>query len=107
VVPVFNEEENVPVLYAELVEALKTLKQAYEIIFIDDGSTDESRSVLAGIAGRDQKVKVIFFRRNYGQTAALGAGFKYARAKSWSHSTRIAERPCGHTKTSGENGRRL
>jgi glycosyltransferase involved in cell wall biosynthesis/Flp pilus assembly protein TadD len=81
VVPVFNEEENVPVLYKELVETLRTLKQAYEIIFIDDGSTDKSRDVLAGIAAKDKCVKVIFFRRNYGQTAALGAGFKYARGE--------------------------
>ena len=81
VVPVFNEEENVPILYKELVETLRTLKQAYEIIFVDDGSTDKSRNVLAGIAANDERVKVIFFRRNYGQTAALGAGFKFARGE--------------------------
>jgi glycosyltransferase involved in cell wall biosynthesis/Flp pilus assembly protein TadD len=81
VVPVYNEEDNVPVLYKELVETLKTLKQEYEIIFIDDGSTDKSRDALARIAATDRRVKVIFFRRNYGQTAALGAGFKYARGE--------------------------
>jgi len=78
VVPVYNEEDNVPVLYAELVETLKTFKQEYEIIFVDDGSIDKSREVLSGLAQKDTRVKVIFFRRNYGQTAALGAGFKYA-----------------------------
>jgi glycosyltransferase involved in cell wall biosynthesis/Tfp pilus assembly protein PilF len=81
VVPVFNEEDNVPVLYKELIEALKTLKQEYEIIFVDDGSTDGSRDALAGMAAADKRVKVILFRRNYGQTAALGAGFKYARGE--------------------------
>jgi glycosyltransferase involved in cell wall biosynthesis/Tfp pilus assembly protein PilF len=81
VVPVFNEEDNVPVLYKELIETLKTLKQEYEIIFIDDGSTDRSRDALSAIALHDNRVKVIFFRRNYGQTAALGAGFKYARGE--------------------------
>jgi glycosyltransferase involved in cell wall biosynthesis len=78
VVPVFNEEENIPVLYNELSLTLKNLKQNYEIIFIDDGSTDRSKEALRVLAQADKRVKVIFFRRNYGQTAALGAGFKYA-----------------------------
>ncbi len=81
VVPVFNEESNIPLLYNELREVLKTLKQDHEMIFIDDGSTDASRGVLEDIARADKRVKVIFFRRNYGQTAALGAGFKYARGE--------------------------
>ena len=76
--PVYNEEENIPVLYRELSETLKNLRQNYEIIFIDDGSTDGGRAALTVIAEKDNRVKVIFFRRNYGQTAALGAGFKYA-----------------------------
>lgn len=81
VVPVYNEEDNLPVLKQELSAALKTLKQEYEIIFIDDGSTDTSRAVLATIASTDPHVRVILFRRNYGQTAAIGAGFKYARGE--------------------------
>jgi glycosyltransferase involved in cell wall biosynthesis/Flp pilus assembly protein TadD len=81
VVPVFNEEDNLPVLKQELSAALKTLKQEYEIIFVDDGSTDTSRAVLASIASADPHVRVILFRRNYGQTAAIGAGFKYARGE--------------------------
>ncbi len=79
VVPVFNEQDNVPVLYGELLETLKSLKQEFEIIFVDDGSTDKSKDTLAAIAAKDMRVKVILFRRNYGQTAALSAGFKYAR----------------------------
>ena len=79
VVPLFNEEDNIPLLYGKLITVLGTLQQAYEIVFVDDGSTDESRRVLSGIAAEDPHVKVIQFRRNYGQTAALNAGFKYAR----------------------------
>ena len=79
VVPVLNEEENIDLLYQKLNAVLGTLKQAYEIIFVDDGSTDGSRTVLTGLAAGDPHVKVIQFRRNYGQTAALNAGFKYAR----------------------------
>lgn len=78
VVPVFNEEANIPILYDELLSVLKNFKKEFEIIFIDDGSTDKSREVLSKIGEKDNNVKVIFFRRNYGQTAALGAGFKYA-----------------------------
>lgn len=81
VVPVFNEEENLPVLFKELSAALSGLRQEYEIIFIDDGSSDKSRAVLADIAATDRRVRAIFFRRNYGQTAAIGAGFKYARGE--------------------------
>jgi glycosyltransferase involved in cell wall biosynthesis/thioredoxin-like negative regulator of GroEL len=79
VVPIFNEEENIGPLYQKLTCVLCTLKQAYEIIFVDDGSTDGSREVLSKIAADDPNLKVIQFRRNYGQTAALNAGFKYAK----------------------------
>ena len=79
VVPLFNEEENIRLLYQKLETVLATLRQAYEIVFVDDGSTDGSRNVLSEIAAENPHVKVIQFRRNYGQTAALNAGFKYAR----------------------------
>ncbi len=79
VVPICNEKENIPVLYRELLDTLNSLKQNYEIIFIDDGSTDGSKVELDKIAEEDVNVKVIHFRRNYGQTAALNAGFKYSR----------------------------
>jgi len=78
VIPVYNEEDNIPILYKELNETLKNLKQDYEIIFIDDGSRDTSRDVLTALSKDDKRVKVVFFRRNYGQTAAISAGFKYA-----------------------------
>lgn len=79
VIPIKNERENIPILYRELLETLNNLKQGYEIIFIDDGSTDGSKQKLEKIAETDKNVRVIRFRRNYGQTAALSAGFKYSR----------------------------
>lgn len=79
VVPICNEKDNIPVLYRELLETLNNLKQNYEIIFINDGSSDGSKKVLENIAEEDKDVRVIHFRRNYGQTAALNAGFKYSR----------------------------
>lgn len=79
VVPIYNEVENIRLLYNKLQRVLKTLKENYEIIFVDDGSTDGSRELLAEIADEDEHFTVIQFRRNYGQTAALNAGFKYAR----------------------------
>ncbi|MBT6052776.1 MAG: glycosyltransferase [Candidatus Scalindua sp.] len=79
VIPICNEKDNIPILYKELLETLNNLKQNYEIIFIDDGSNDGSKDVLERIAEEDNDVKVIYFRRNYGQTAALNAGFKYSR----------------------------
>ncbi len=79
VIPVYNEEGNVSILYRKLVAVLNTLDMSYEIIFVDDGSCDRTFNVLNGIARKDPFVKILSFRRNYGQTAALSAGFDYAR----------------------------
>ncbi|WP_028323447.1 glycosyltransferase family 2 protein [Desulfatirhabdium butyrativorans] len=78
VLPVYNEEENIPILYRELCEALAPTKWAYEIIFVDDGSSDRSWEILSGIQYQDDRVVAIRFRRNFGQTAALSAGFDHA-----------------------------
>ncbi len=78
VIPVYNEEENIPQLYKELKEVLEKLGNDYEIIFVDDGSTDKTPQILKDLAQKDKRVKVVRFRRNYGQTAALYAGFQYA-----------------------------
>jgi len=78
VIPAYNEEENLPVLYERLRTVLEKLEGDYEIIFVDDGSTDGSFDVLRDLARRDERVKVIRFRRNYGQTAAMYAGFEHA-----------------------------
>lgn len=79
VIPAYNEEENIPILYEKLKRVLENLGEDYEIIFVDDGSTDRTYEVLKEIAQRDKKVKVIRFRRNFGQTAALYAGFEHAK----------------------------
>jgi glycosyltransferase involved in cell wall biosynthesis len=81
VIPLFNEEENVEPLYAQLKEALESLKQSYEIIIVDDGSTDRSFGLLKGLQAQDKRLKVIRFRRNFGQTAAFAAGFEHARGQ--------------------------
>jgi glycosyltransferase involved in cell wall biosynthesis len=80
VVPLFNEEENVGTLYSELTEALENAGRSYEILFVDDGSTDGTFALLAALHQRDRRVQVVRFRRNFGQTAALAAGFDRARA---------------------------
>ena len=79
IIPIFGEEENIKPLYSELRTALGTLNKVYEIIFIDDGSRDSSFSILKTIAQQDKTVKIIRFGRNYGQTAALTAGFNHAQ----------------------------
>jgi len=79
VIPVYNEEENLPQLHAETKEACVKLDRDYEILFIDDGSTDNSFSVLNRIQAEDPSVTVIRLRKNFGQTAAMAAGFDHAR----------------------------
>jgi glycosyltransferase involved in cell wall biosynthesis len=79
VIPVFDEEESIAVLYASVKEVMDGVGAPYEIIFIDDGSSDSSLTVLEGIQGADENVVVVSFRRNFGQTAALAAGFDYAK----------------------------
>jgi glycosyltransferase involved in cell wall biosynthesis len=84
VVPVYNEEESLPALYEELVQALAsmgTVGQQAEIIFVDDRSTDGSLARLLELHQRDPRVCVVRFRRNYGQTAALAAGFDVAKGQ--------------------------
>lgn len=78
VVPVYNEEENIQNLYDELTEVLEPLNLDYEIICAEDGSQDGSFERLRALARQDHRVKVIRFRRNFGQTAGFSAGFAYA-----------------------------
>jgi len=81
IIPVFNEAENLPQLYQEINASLSRLKKSYEIIFVDDGSSDDSYGILKTIHRDDPTVKVIKFRKNFGQTAALSAGFDYAKGE--------------------------
>jgi glycosyltransferase involved in cell wall biosynthesis len=79
VVPLYNEAENIRVLYGELCEALRKLGKSYELILVDDGSTDQTPQILAGLADADERVLVVTFRRNFGQTAAMAAGIDLAQ----------------------------
>lgn len=79
IVPVYNEEESLPELYAALEETMAEMAIDYEYIFIDDGSVDRSLVVLRELHHASSHVKVISFRRNYGKSAALSVGFKQAR----------------------------
>ncbi len=77
-IPLFNEAEIINDLYTKLVETLDTLDGKHEIIFIDDGSTDDSFSILEEIHHRDSSVRIIRFRKNFGKSAALHCGFQHA-----------------------------
>ena len=78
VIPLLNEEENIPYLYAELNEVMASIEGGYELIFIDDGSKDKSLQLLKELQEKDEHVVIINFRKNFGQTAAMAAGFDYA-----------------------------
>ena len=78
IIPIYNEEENIVPLYEGLVHALSSCVRQYEIIFIDDGSSDGSAAILMALASNDNKVKLINFRHNFGQTAAMMAGIDHA-----------------------------
>ncbi len=81
VVPVFNEALNLRPLHAEISQALERVGRTSEVIYVDDRSTDESLEVLLGLRREDRRVRVVRFRRKFGQTAALAAGFEEARGK--------------------------
>lgn len=80
VIPLLNEQDNIGPLYEQITQTLAG-EHSYEVLFIDDGSTDNSFEALRGLVDRDDKVRIIRFRRNFGQTAALSAGFAHARGK--------------------------
>jgi glycosyltransferase involved in cell wall biosynthesis len=81
VVPLFNEQENVPQLYVRIIDAMDALGESYEIVFVDDGSKDGTFRLLSEISADDARVVVVRLRRNFGQTSALKAGFDHARGE--------------------------
>lgn len=80
ITPVYNEEENIEILYKEITQSVNRFKD-YEIIFINDGSTDGSLDILKSLSNKDKRVKIINFRKNFGQSAAISAGFDYCEGK--------------------------
>ncbi len=81
VVPFYNEEDNIREFYKKLTFVLKDLGVTYELIFIDDGSTDKTHDILMGLFESDETVEVIILRKNFGQTAALQAGFDHVKGE--------------------------
>ncbi len=81
VIPLCNEESNVPILVGKLTEAMGALGIGYEVLFINDGSTDSTAARIHEACVADHRLKAIHFRRNYGQTAAMQAGFAHARGE--------------------------
>lgn len=81
VIPLLNEEGSLRQLHQKLTEVLNSLAQPYEIIFVDDGSTDCSAEILAELFEQDQAVQIIHFQQNFGKTAALTAGFRHSRGQ--------------------------
>ena len=81
VIPIRNEEASIPDLYRELTDVLGGWGRPFEVVAIDDGSTDASFALLADIQRRDPRWRIIRLRKNFGQTAAFAAGFAYARGR--------------------------
>jgi glycosyltransferase involved in cell wall biosynthesis len=83
VIPVYNEEQNLPLLHDSIHAVMEGIGQPWEAVFVDDGSKDGSLAVLQGLVDRDpQHVRVVAFRRNFGQTAAIAAGIDYAEGET-------------------------
>jgi glycosyltransferase involved in cell wall biosynthesis len=80
-VPLYNEAENIPILHERIRSAMSTLGRSWELILVNDGSTDGSADILDNLATTDPQVTVVHFRRNFGQTAAFMAGLDYARGR--------------------------
>ncbi len=81
VVPLYNEEENLPALDGEIRAALAPLGLAYEVLYVDDGSTDGSLAALRSLAAADPRIRILRHRKNAGQSAGLASGFRAARGE--------------------------
>lgn len=82
VLPVFNEQENIPVLYERLIQTLQSVENRFELIFVDDGSRDRSVELLRALALQDQRVVVVELARNFGHQVAISAGLDYAQGQA-------------------------
>src|SRR5207249_9462384 len=81
VVPFYSEQENIPPLYMKLTEVMDGIGEPYELVFVDDGSKDDSFKVLSEIYEHDRRVNLVRLRRNFGPARALEAGFDFARGE--------------------------
>ena len=81
IVPFYNEEESIAAMHAAIVEAVEPLGVPFEMVFVDDGSRDRTIEVATAIARGDERVRVVKFRRNYGQTPAMAAGIEQAHGR--------------------------
>ncbi len=81
IVPVYNEEKNIPILFDEILKTMEEFEPDFELIFVNDGSEDQSLERIKELRAKDQRVKYIDFRKNFGQTAALAAGFDFAEGE--------------------------
>ncbi|MDD5069493.1 MAG: glycosyltransferase family 2 protein [Candidatus Omnitrophica bacterium] len=80
VIPVYNESENLPIIVSEIDTLKKNYNKTFEVIFINDGSTDDSLPVLKNLKQKRDDIKILSFTRNFGQTAAISAGFDHAQS---------------------------
>jgi glycosyltransferase involved in cell wall biosynthesis len=81
IVPLYNEQESVRPLYEAIVRAVEPLGRPFEMVFVDDGSKDDTVAVATTLARHDSRLRIVKFRRNYGQTAAMAAGIEYANGE--------------------------
>ena len=81
IVPFYNEEESLEAMHAAIVSAVDTLGVTYEMVFVDDGSSDNTLEIATNVARSDARVRIVKFRRNYGQTPAMAAGIENARGE--------------------------
>lgn len=81
IVPLYNEQESIRPLYAAIVQAVGDIGCSFEMVFVDDGSSDDTASIARQIARFDSRLRLVKFRRNYGQTPAMAAGIEYARGE--------------------------
>lgn len=78
VIPIYNESDNILALYRQVTDVMEEFGRSYELLLVDDGSNDGGRDLMQALASKDDRVKLVFFRRNYGQTAAMQAGLQLA-----------------------------
>ena len=81
VIPIYNEVDNIGIFHRSLIPVLERLDRSWEVIYVDDGSRDGSSDALADLVDRDANIRLIAFRRNFGQTAAMSAGIEYSRGR--------------------------